>query len=350
MFEHEGSNGTQEYISKRPYAKFCGCTELEQTLFEDGLLSLEPNFMEVISRDPMALIPHRDDDVFVVPDIEKETANDKRPTLKFISGAKATLEFIDELDQKAMAIENKIQSNKIPSTETPLASILGPPPESLEHAHFRNLIANGYFESIAARDDVERDEIKLFANLLVRGFWDRSVINEIFPWIDLSDFEILKRKICLHVRMTLPERAKRFEKFWSDLTTNQREAVWLYYMKNPHSRSKEFIAEKIGISVDSLKDRLAGAVRKLKAAFPELSEENKGSRNEYVVSSVSKSQKKSAGPARRFTKNQITVLRQNELSSPTVHRLLLSSTCKSWDEYKAFLRRVSYQPETNGTW
>lgn len=347
IYEHDGSNGTREYLRKNPNANFHGCTSLEQTLFEDRLLSLDPSFMEVISRDPLALSPHHDDDIFIVPDIEKETANDKRPPLKFITGPKATLEFIDELDQKAMAIENKVQSNKTPSLETPLASLLGPPPESLEHGHFRNLIANGYFESIAVADETERDEIKLFANLLVRGFWDRSVIKEIFPWIDLSNFEVLKRKICLHVRKTLPETAMRFEKFWSGLTTNQREALWYYYMHNPYGRSKNFVAEKIGISVDSLKDRLSGAIKKLKEDYAELEESE-------IVGTDDRSHAmkcRESTTVRHIKGAELSAIRQDKhLINAFPNKYGLARRFQSWIEYKSFLTRVTYRPQINGTW
>lgn len=357
LFEHEHSIGTKQFVSLNSESKFPGCTQVEQSLLADGLLSPEPHLMEVLSHDPLAMTPYRDEDAFLVPDIDRETASGKRRALRFITGPAATFQFVDDLNKERIAYDREL-FKKRPSPETPLASLLGSPPESLEHLHFRNLIENGYIESHCAppggcpSQNEERVWTMFFANLLVRGYWDKDIIKEIFPSVDLSKFEVIKRKICLHVRKTLPRKALQFEAFWRKLTFNQREAVWLYYMQNPYSRSKDFVAEKIGISVESLKDRLAGAIKKLKGAFPELQVvKERELSDEDVLRKPVQPKKPAPLPVRQFTADEIAHLELQRAASPSSYQSH-SPTRKfqTWREYKAFTRLVMYHPIVNGTW
>lgn len=69
------------------------------------------------------------------------------------------------------------------------------------------------------------------------------------------------------MEQSLPWYAKRFIAYWKTLTAAQRQAIRLYYFENDEKKPKRKIAKKIGISVDALKDRLEGALRKLDLHF-----------------------------------------------------------------------------------
>lgn len=62
---------------------------------------------------------------------------------------------------------------------------------------------------------------------------------------------------------------ERFNRVWDKLTTKQRSALECVYMEQD-SLTKKQAAEKFGISLDSLKDRLRPAIRRFKAEFAEL--------------------------------------------------------------------------------
>ncbi len=66
-----------------------------------------------------------------------------------------------------------------------------------------------------------------------------------------------------------PARKRAFDAFLTDLTPAQREAIDIVYLKNKKQRTKANAAKKLGISVETLRDRLDPAIKKLEAKFPE---------------------------------------------------------------------------------
>jgi DNA-binding CsgD family transcriptional regulator len=66
------------------------------------------------------------------------------------------------------------------------------------------------------------------------------------------------------------ELAARIESLKRDLTPAQFEAIDLVYLRNDRGASQDEIAARIGISIGSLRDRLAGAFAKIEKKFPEL--------------------------------------------------------------------------------
>jgi transcriptional regulator with XRE-family HTH domain len=59
------------------------------------------------------------------------------------------------------------------------------------------------------------------------------------------------------------------------LTTAQKEAIEHVHLKNEYGLSQADIAKKLGISIDSLADRLRGAEKKLRAVYPEFRKKKK---------------------------------------------------------------------------
>ena len=67
-----------------------------------------------------------------------------------------------------------------------------------------------------------------------------------------------------------PENSsRRFKRFWASLTTAQKQALRMVYIKNPDSLTKAEIARKLGIRVDTLQERIDYAIKKLKRFFQE---------------------------------------------------------------------------------
>ena len=63
--------------------------------------------------------------------------------------------------------------------------------------------------------------------------------------------------------------SRRWKRAWATLTRLQKEAMRRVYIKNPERLSKTEIARLLGIRVDTLQERIAYAIKKLKKFFPE---------------------------------------------------------------------------------
>jgi predicted DNA-binding protein (UPF0251 family) len=140
-----------------------------------------------------------------------------------------------------------------------ISDLIRLPPIDINHAQIRRLFSNGAFET-----DLR---LKIAAFLLSRNIKNRPVIAHIFPHYDFSEFKEAKREIDQIVARTLSEKLKRLKKVWKSLTAKQRIALKLKY---DEELSHEESAARLQISVDSFRDRLDLAERKLERAFPEL--------------------------------------------------------------------------------
>ncbi|MGZ3797351.1 MAG: hypothetical protein ACXVB1_13345, partial [Pseudobdellovibrionaceae bacterium] len=69
-------------------------------------------------------------------------------------------------------------------------------------------------------------------------------------------------------RLPVKKLWSRFEEAWSELTPKQKKAVDVLFM-NEERPTLEKAALKLGISIASLRDRVTGATKKLREAFPE---------------------------------------------------------------------------------
>jgi DNA-directed RNA polymerase specialized sigma24 family protein len=128
---------------------------------------------------------------------------------------------------------------------------------------------NVYFEPtylrelLGLKDDVAL-ELQKTANFKkemsgTEAFGDKRV--SVQP--DISEDEQLER----------PENpSRRFKRFWASLTTAQKQALRMVYIKNPDRLTKVEIARKLGIRVDTLQERIDYAIKKLKRFFQEFDE------------------------------------------------------------------------------
>jgi predicted DNA-binding protein (UPF0251 family) len=87
------------------------------------------------------------------------------------------------------------------------------------------------------------------------------------PHFSFEDFGRCRKQIEQMIIRSLPDKLKRLQIVWNDFTAKQRMAVRLKY---DEGLSLEEAAQRLHISVDSFRDRLKGAERKLELAFPEL--------------------------------------------------------------------------------
>jgi hypothetical protein len=91
----------------------------------------------------------------------------------------------------------------------------------------------------------------------------RSV--ELEPWLyDSEILDDLRTKRQEDIQM-------RIDDFKAELTDPQLEAINLVYLKNTGSWSQGDVAQRLGISIGSLRDRLTQAFIKLEKSFPEFS-------------------------------------------------------------------------------
>ncbi len=79
-------------------------------------------------------------------------------------------------------------------------------------------------------------------------------------------------------------RRLRFDGFTESLTTKQATVIRKVFLKNSTGRTQEEIAKSLKITHRALRDRLNGAIAKLRAAFPELAGIEKISRRQRLLS------------------------------------------------------------------
>jgi RNA polymerase sigma factor (sigma-70 family) len=68
--------------------------------------------------------------------------------------------------------------------------------------------------------------------------------------------------------------SRRFKRFWKALTLAQKEALRMVYINNRQRLTKEEIARRLGIRVDTLQERIDYAIKKLRQHFPEFDADN----------------------------------------------------------------------------
>lgn len=126
----------------------------------------------------------------------------------------------------------------------------------------RSLLDSGAFDEFG-------EEVKATAYLESKGIREENFIKEQFPKYPLGRQKQLIARVYQIYRDKKPKLVSDFEKFQSSLTTKQANAIKLVYMAEEPLSLPE-AAARLGISLDTLRDRIRGALKKLEAAFPEL--------------------------------------------------------------------------------
>ena len=102
---------------------------------------------------------------------------------------------------------------------------------------------------------------------VTRNTKNKETIQHIFPYYDFEEFKQAKRQIDRIVAKTLPEKLKQLRKTWKGLSTKQKTALRLKY---DEELSHADAAARVNITVDSFRNRLEGAERRLEKDFPDL--------------------------------------------------------------------------------
>ena len=152
------------------------------------------------------------------------------------------------------------RSYPIPSS----LEVFGSRPHDLKHAHLIDIFKQDRFNEEVSPD------LKLVAYLIIKRLTSDEDLKIFAPHIARGEFHKLQAKVHMEVEKTLPRHSRIFIVFFNLLTESQREAIRSYHFENEEDHSKREIAEKMGISVDALKDRLEGAYRKLEDHFMSL--------------------------------------------------------------------------------
>jgi DNA-directed RNA polymerase specialized sigma24 family protein len=142
-----------------------------------------------------------------------------------------------------------------------MADVIRPAPLSIRQSQARKLFEEAHF--------IRNSKLRLALLLISKNITDPDLIARIAPELGYPELKKLERVVHAEIDKTLPERIKKFGNFLTSLTTAQKEAIEHVHLKNDYGLSQADIAKKLGISIDSLADRLRGAEKKLRAAYPE---------------------------------------------------------------------------------
>ncbi len=112
-------------------------------------------------------------------------------------------------------------------------------------------------------------KFRVAAFLVTRGITSASQLEMVLPAFRFREFRRYQSQVHAELRKRLPAVVGRFKAFWGSLTPPQQEALAEKYMAPGTLDSKPVVAARLGISLHSLNDRLNGALKKFKTAFPE---------------------------------------------------------------------------------
>lgn len=248
VFRHLDSPGTRAYRKLEGGGKFLGCERLENDLLEEKQVRHIPaereelgwHLIEGTTKEPLFSLPSPDESVEMY-------------------AALAAFAIEATIDSEKRRVAGQIAMSSHSSYSPGISELIRLPPVDIYHAHVRKLYSSGAFDG--------KLKLKIAAFLLCRNIRSREVIENIFPLYEFSEFKEAKREVDRIVARTLPERLKRLKKFWKTLTPKQRIALKLKY---DEELSYEESARRLQISVDSFRDRIILAEKKLESAFPEL--------------------------------------------------------------------------------
>lgn len=215
----------------------------------------------------------------------------------FLSESDLTHEDLAACDAPSSLMKQLTPFRK-PSLSSPMIyNLMRASPKDLEHQIARRMIDTHYFEdhpedenlypaSFFSSRAVEKEE---HFDLLMKAGLEKEFPHYTFKTFQVDRIKLKKRiralidgfflenpavKERLSLR-TEPEKRdpksvwKRFYKVWDSLTEKQIEVLELVYINEPKLTKKK-TAEKLGITIDSVKDRLKIAIRQFRKEFSEL--------------------------------------------------------------------------------
>ncbi len=143
----------------------------------------------------------------------------------------------------------------------------------LKHSQLMALLAKGHFNSgeiIGREKQNDQHLFKTVAYLTSKGATKEWELEQLYPYLPYRRFQMLQARVYAEVERTLPKNSRRFLKVLENMTEAQREALYAFHLNNPEELTRPQVAENLGISIDSLQDRIDSAMRKIKAEFKEL--------------------------------------------------------------------------------
>lgn len=248
-FRTLNSIGTRRFKrALKEKTKFTGCEPLEVTLVQNGFV-----------------IHHQRDDT--KPFLDGGT-DDALPNTALSLTAFSRLNLGEKLaslrdtyPDQSLLFEEEAHGASILAPELTLQNLMAARPRDLQAVTLMKLYEEGEF-------DPHGEEIKATAYLLFKGLTQKNVIRAVFPAYPVEKFLSLKKQVFEIYRDNRTKEEVVFEKFNKSLTPKQRKALELVYM-GEERKSLSDAAKQLRISVDTLKNRIEGGVKKLKAAFPE---------------------------------------------------------------------------------
>ncbi len=235
--------------------KFTGCQNLEEDLIDDALIKHEPDEVVGLSMEVLT------------EGLSREEPYPWHDPRRFVFDSLEASRYQRELVQRQNQYESQAQkarSQEISPASNTLSDLIRAAPMNWRQSHVRELYNSGHFNDLDPK-------LKLTAYLVCRNITEQDLVELIAPGLKYQEFIVYQSKVHAEIDKTMPPLAKRFKAFWAVLTKKQRQALEAYYMDTAYgSTSKKEIAQKLRISVDSLEDRLKGALKKLKEQFPEM--------------------------------------------------------------------------------
>lgn len=248
-FRSLNSVGTRRFKrSLREKTKFTGCEPLETSLVKDGLVlhhqREETNsFLDGASDDAIS------SSTLSLTAFSRLNLGEKLSTLR------------DAYPEQSLLFDEEAPIASILAPELALQNIMAASPADLQAVTLMKLYEQGEF-------DPHGEEIKATAYLLFKGLTQKHIIQAVFPKYPVEKFPTLRKRVFEIYRTHQTKEEIAFEKFNNSLTPKQRKALELVYM-GEERKSLAQAAKQLRISVDTLKNRIEGSVKKLKAAFPE---------------------------------------------------------------------------------
>lgn len=248
-FRALASVGTRRFKrALKDKTKFTGCEPLEASLLKDGLV-----------------VHHQQGDTNPFLD---GSSDDALPSTALSLTAFSRLNLGEKLaslrdsyPEQSLLFEEETTATSILAPELTMQNLMAASPADLQAVTIMKLYEQGEF-------DRHGEEIKATAYLLFKGITQKKIIQAVFPAYPVEKFSALKKQVFKIYREKRTKEEIVFEKFNKSLTPKQRKALELVYM-GEERKSLSDVAKQLKISVDTLKNRIEGGAKKLKAAFPE---------------------------------------------------------------------------------
>lgn len=249
VFRSLNSMGTRRYKrSLKEKTKFTGCEPLEVSLVKEGLI------LHHQREETNSFLDSASDDIFPSSTLSltafsRLNLGEKLSTLR------------DAYPEQSLLFDEETPTRSILAPELTLQNLTAAAPSDLQAVTLMKLYEQGEF-------NLHGEEVKATAYLLFKGFTQKHIIQTVFPKYPVDKFQELRARVFEIYRTHRTKEEIAFEKFNKSLTPKQRKALELVYM-GEERKSLAQAAKQLGISVDTLKNRIEGGIKKLKLAFPE---------------------------------------------------------------------------------